>query len=171
MKKPIHTIVNSSCMLWMFAGVSGEKVEIDPVVQQKVSAKFWYRQKAVSYDMDNIAACDLIDAKANSRSTFRLVYHHSSAASGEQAESSQHHSDLASYKHHDFEAEHRTAEEIVQKINHILELRSSVRRKEYLALRERKSHRKRSFHLGPRWLLNSVLRQLGVLCFWNSKPV
>lgn len=131
-------------------GVSGEKVEIDPVMQQKVSAKFWNRQKAVSYDMDNIAACDLIDAKANSRSTFRLVYHHSSAASGEQAESSQHHSDLASFKHHDFEAEHRTAEEIVQKINHILELRSSVRRKEYLALRERKSHRKRSFHLGPR---------------------
>ncbi|XP_069697970.1 target of rapamycin complex 2 subunit MAPKAP1 isoform X2 [Periplaneta americana] len=131
-------------------GVSGEKIEIDPVIQQKVSAKFWNRQKAVSYDMDSIAACDLTDTKSSSRSTFRLVYHHSSASSGDQAESLQHHTDLASYKHHDFEAEQRTAEEIVQKINHILELRSSVRRKEYLALRERKSHRKRSFHLGPR---------------------
>jgi len=131
------------------SGISGEKVEIDPVIQQKVSAKFWNRQKAVSYDMDTIAACDLTDTKSSSRSTFRLVYHHSSGAS-EQAESLQHHTDLASYKHHDFEADHRTAEEIVQKINHILELRSSVRRREYLALRERKSHRKRSFHLGPR---------------------
>jgi hypothetical protein len=130
-------------------GISGEKVEIDPVIQQKVSAKFWNRQKAVSYDMDTIAACDLTDTKSSSRSTFRLVYHHSSGGS-EQAESLQHHTDLASYKHHDFEADHRTAEEIVQKINHILELRSSVRRREYLALRERKSHRKRSFHLGPR---------------------
>lgn len=143
--------------------MSGEKVEIDPVMQQKVSAKFWNRQKAVSYDMDSIAACDLTDTKSSSRSTFRLVYHH--PASGEQAESLQHHSDFSSYKHHDFEADHRTAEEIVQKINHILELRSSVRRKEYLALRERKSHRKRSFHLGPRWLLLNVLRQLGLLVF------
>jgi len=149
------------------SGISGEKVEIDPVIQQKVSAKFWNRQKAVSYDMDTIAACDLTDTKSSSRSTFRLVYHHSSGGS-EQAESLQHHTDLTSYKHHDFEADHRTAEEIVQKINHILELRSSVRRREYLALRERKSHRKRSFHLGPRWLLENILRHLALMCLWDS---
>ncbi|KAJ9576464.1 hypothetical protein L9F63_006677 [Diploptera punctata] len=130
-------------------GVSGEKIEIDPVIQQKVSAKL-FKQKAVSYDMDCIGACDLTDTKSSSRSTFRLVYYNAnSTTSSDQAESS-HHSDLANYKHHDFEADQRTAEEIVQKINHILELRSSSRRKEYLALREKKSHRKRSFHLGPR---------------------
>lgn len=116
-------------------------MEIDPVVQQKVSAKFWSRQKAVSYDMDCVAACDLTDTKSSSRATFRLVYHHAPT-------SDQNHS--ACYKHYDFEAEHSIADEIVQKINHILELRSSVRRKEYLAQRERKSHRRRSFHLGPR---------------------
>ncbi|XP_066997080.1 target of rapamycin complex 2 subunit MAPKAP1 isoform X2 [Anabrus simplex] len=132
-------------------GISGEKVEIDPVIQQKVSAKFWNRQKPVSYDMECVAACDLTDTKSNGRSTFRLVYHHASNSAGaEQASSLHNHSALASYKHHDFEADHRTAEEIVQKVNHILELSSSVRRREYLALRERKSHRRRSFHLGPR---------------------
>ena len=99
--------------------------------------------------MDCVGACDLTDTKSSSRSTFRLVYYNVNAASGDQSDSS-HHSDLANYKHHDFEADQKTAFEIVQKINHILELRSSARRKEYLSLRERKSHRKRSFHLGPR---------------------
>nr|CAD7396535.1 unnamed protein product [Timema cristinae] len=114
-------------------GISGEKIEIDPVVQQKVSAKFWNRQKPVSYPMDSVAACDLID-KSSSRATFRLVCHQ--AATGDQA-------------HHDFETELGRAEEIVRKIGLILDLRSSPIRKEYLALRERKSHRRRSFHLGP----------------------
>ena len=99
--------------------------------------------------MDCIGACDLTETKSSSRSTFRLVYYNNNAGSSDQSESS-HQTDLGNYKHHDFEADQRTAEEIVQKINHILELRSSARRKEYLALRERKSHRKRSFHLGPR---------------------
>lgn len=54
------------------------------------------------------------------------------------------------FKHHDFESEYRIAEEVVQKLNHILELRCSNRRKEYLSMRERKSHRRRSFHIGPR---------------------
>lgn len=54
-----------------FVGISGEKVEIDPVSQPKVSAKFWVRQRAVSYDTDCIVACDLIDTKSNSRAVFR----------------------------------------------------------------------------------------------------
>ena len=57
----------------VITGISGEKIEIDPVVQQRVSAKFWVRQKAATYDMDSVVACDLLDAKSNSRSTFR--YH------------------------------------------------------------------------------------------------
>lgn len=57
--------------LMYFPGVSGEKIEIDPVLQQRVSAKFWVRQKAATYDMDSVVACDLLDAKSNSRSTFR----------------------------------------------------------------------------------------------------
>nr|CAD7443180.1 unnamed protein product [Timema bartmani] len=131
-------------------GISGEKIEIDPVVQQKVSAKFWNRQKPVSYPMDSVAACDLID-KSSSRATFRLVCHQ--AATGDQAISLQGQGQgapLSNFKHHDFETELGRAEEIVRKICLILDLRSSPIRKEYLALRERKSHRRRSFHLGPR---------------------
>lgn len=56
----------------------------------------------------------------------------------------------SNFKHHDLECDQRTAEEIVQKVNHILDLRCSIRRKEYLSMRERKSHRRRSFHIGPR---------------------
>lgn len=46
-------------------------MEIDPVTQQKVSAKFWVRQRAVSYDTDCIVACDLIESKSNGRAVFR----------------------------------------------------------------------------------------------------
>lgn len=52
-------------------GVSGDKIEIDPI-QQK-NSKFWVRQKAVSYHMDSIAWCEIIDRKSG-RATFRLVY-------------------------------------------------------------------------------------------------
>lgn len=51
----------------------------------------------------------------------------------------------ASFKHYDFEADHNTAEEIVQKINLILVLRSSTSRKEYLAAKERKQYRRKSY--------------------------
>lgn len=53
----------------------------------------------------------------------------------------------ASFKNHDFEADSVTAEEIVRKINHILELHSGASRKEYLAQKERKAARRKSFHL------------------------
>uniref|UniRef100_A0A1B6BX00 Target of rapamycin complex 2 subunit MAPKAP1 n=2 Tax=Clastoptera arizonana TaxID=38151 RepID=A0A1B6BX00_9HEMI len=127
-------------------GISGEKVEIDPVVQQRVRSKFWVRPKASTYDMDNVVACDLTESKSNNRATFRLVYDKptlstsldSSATSG-------------TFKHHDFEASQTTATDIVKKINNILELRPSSRRKEYQIQREHKSHRRKSFiHLGPR---------------------
>lgn len=49
-----------------------------------------------------------------------------------------------SFKHYDFETDHATAEEIVQKINLILDLRSSASRKEYLMSREKK-HKKKGF--------------------------
>ncbi|RZF39980.1 hypothetical protein LSTR_LSTR002383 [Laodelphax striatellus] len=119
-------------------GISGEKVEFYPAVNQRSSARFkWAQQKAARYHMDSIVACDLTETKSN-KSNFRLVYDHMT-------------NDGPVFKHHDFEVEQRTAKEIVQKVNHILDLRpSSARRKEYLALREHKSHRKKSFPLGPR---------------------
>lgn len=49
----------------------------------------------------------------------------------------------ASFKSYDFEADHKTAEEIVHKISLILELRNSDTRKEYLAAQERKYYKKK----------------------------
>lgn len=51
----------------------------------------------------------------------------------------------ASFKSYEFEADHAIAEEIVNKINLILDLRSSDTRKEYLAAQERKYYKKKAF--------------------------
>lgn len=53
-------------------GISGEKLEIDPV-QQKTSKFSLSRQKAVSHHIDSIAWCEIIDTKS-SKSYFRVLY-------------------------------------------------------------------------------------------------
>lgn len=105
-------------------GVSGEKVEIDPVTSKGTGRIF--RQKAVTYDADSIASCDMIEEKPTGKSIFRLTY------------LSNH-----DYKHQDFEADTETAMEIVSKLKNILELRISPARKEYVAAQTRKLLRKR----------------------------
>lgn len=130
-------------------GISGEKIEIDPVITGKGASRFWNRQRAVSYHIDNIAWCEITENKG-SKTTFTLVYTpHSSTFDSLSGSSSQTHSlhQSASFKNHDFETDSMTAEEIVRKINHILELHSSTSRKEYLAQKERKAARRKSFHL------------------------
>ncbi|XP_006812842.2 target of rapamycin complex 2 subunit MAPKAP1-like [Saccoglossus kowalevskii] len=104
-------------------GISGDKVEIDPVSQP--SSKIWRPQKAVSYEVDSIAACDLIDGKHAGKSVFRLTY-----VTGND------------FKHHDFESDAATASEVATKISHILELRSSHVRQGYLFNRTRRGSRK-----------------------------
>ncbi|XP_024941627.1 target of rapamycin complex 2 subunit MAPKAP1 isoform X2 [Cephus cinctus] len=54
-------------------GISGEKIEIDPVLTGKGAGRFWNRQRAVSYHIDNIAWCELIENKGP-KTTFTLVY-------------------------------------------------------------------------------------------------
>lgn len=102
--------------------------------------------------MDCVVACDLTETKSNNRAVLRLVYDSTALSSsiGDSAPGQQGTAVWRNFKHHDFEAEQKVAEDIVQKINNILEIRCSVRRQEYISLRERKSHRRRSFHLGPR---------------------
>ncbi|XP_031695667.1 target of rapamycin complex 2 subunit MAPKAP1-like isoform X1 [Anarrhichthys ocellatus] len=55
-------------------GVSGEKVEIDPVTNQKASTKFWIRQKPISIDSDHLCACDLVEERSPSHAIFKLTY-------------------------------------------------------------------------------------------------
>ncbi|XP_012531064.1 target of rapamycin complex 2 subunit MAPKAP1 isoform X2 [Monomorium pharaonis] len=127
-------------------GISGEKIEIDPVITGKGAARFWNRQRAVSYHIDNIAWCEVTETKG-SKSIFTLVYTPQSSAPDNILSQSHSLHQSASFKNHDFEADSATAEEIVQKINNILVLHSSQSRKEYLAQKERKAARRKSFHL------------------------
>nr|XP_034182069.1 target of rapamycin complex 2 subunit MAPKAP1 [Osmia lignaria] len=133
----------------IYLGISGEKIEINPIITGKGAGRFWNRQRAVSYQIDNIAWCEITETKG-SKTIFTLVYTpHSSISDNILLSSGQMHSlhQSASFKNHEFEADSITAEEIVRKINHILELHTSTSRKEYLSQKERKAARRKSFHL------------------------
>ena len=56
------------------SGISGEKVEIDPVTSQKASTKFWIRQKPISIDSDHLCACDLVEERSPSEWTSDLIF-------------------------------------------------------------------------------------------------
>ncbi|XP_041369186.1 target of rapamycin complex 2 subunit MAPKAP1-like isoform X2 [Gigantopelta aegis] len=117
----VHRLIpNSDVQL----GISGEKVEIDPVVS-KGSVRL-FRQRPVTYDADSIADCDILEQKSNGRNVFRMTYQ-----TGHEC------------RHHDFEADHTISLEIVQKINNILELRLSRIRKDFVANKEKKMLKKR----------------------------
>lgn len=135
----------------IYLGISGEKIEINPVATGKGASRFWNRQRAVSYHIDNIAWCEITEIK-ESKTMFTLVYtSHSSSENAALFSSGQASSHTlrqsASFKNHEFEADTLVADEIVRKINHILELHSSTSRKDYLSQKEKKATRRRSFHL------------------------
>ncbi|XP_011143027.1 target of rapamycin complex 2 subunit MAPKAP1 isoform X1 [Harpegnathos saltator] len=142
----VHIINKMRAKTEIHLGISGEKIEIDPVITGKGAARFWNRQRAVSYHIDNIAWCEVTETKG-SKTMFTLVYTPQSNAPDSFLGQSHSLHQSASFKNHDFETDSVTAEEIVRKINHILELHSSASRKEYLAQKERKAARRKSFHL------------------------
>ncbi|KAM3873846.1 target of rapamycin complex 2 subunit MAPKAP1 isoform 5-T5 [Diretmus argenteus] len=109
-------------------GVSGEKLEIDPVTNQKTSTKFWIRQKPISIDSDHLCACDLVEERSPSHAIFKLTY------------LSNH-----DYKPLYFESDAATVNEIVLKVNYILESRASTSRADYFAQKQRKLSRRTSF--------------------------
>lgn len=125
-------------------GISGEKLEIDPI-QQK-SAKFWPRQKAANHSMDSVVHCSIIERKS-SKATIRIVYSaapfsQSLSVTGSELVTSsptirqqQQLAPQSLFKHYDIETDPNTAQEIVEKINNILEVRSSPVRREYIASR------------------------------------
>uniref|UniRef100_A0A667XFA2 Target of rapamycin complex 2 subunit MAPKAP1 n=1 Tax=Myripristis murdjan TaxID=586833 RepID=A0A667XFA2_9TELE len=108
--------------------ISGEKVEIDPVANQKTSTKFWIRQKPISIDSDHLCACDLVEERSPSHAIFKLTY------------LSNH-----DYKPLYFESDAATVNEIVLKVNYILESRASTSRADYFAQKQRKLSRRTSF--------------------------
>uniref|UniRef100_A0A8C4UR31 Target of rapamycin complex 2 subunit MAPKAP1 n=1 Tax=Falco tinnunculus TaxID=100819 RepID=A0A8C4UR31_FALTI len=110
------------------SGISGDKVEIDPVTNQKASTKFWIKQKPISIDSELLCACDLVEEKSPSHAIFKLTY------------LSNH-----DYKHLYFESDAATVNEIVLKVNYILESRASTARADYFAQKQRKLSRRTSF--------------------------
>uniref|UniRef100_A0A8C0T804 Target of rapamycin complex 2 subunit MAPKAP1 n=2 Tax=Canis lupus familiaris TaxID=9615 RepID=A0A8C0T804_CANLF len=108
--------------------ISGDKIEIDPVTNQKASTKFWIKQKPISIDSDLLCACDLAEEKSPSHAIFKLTY------------LSNH-----DYKHLYFESDAATVNEIVLKVNYILESRASTARADYFAQKQRKLNRRTSF--------------------------
>lgn len=129
-------------------GISGEKVEIDPV-QQK-NPKIWPKQRAISHAMNSVAMCEIVGSKPH-RAIFRIVYRVPRAGAEEASTSfgeASPQTSSSTFKHYNFETDPQTAKEIVEKIRNILEVRSSATRREFLSFRERRrGHGKKSFSL------------------------
>lgn len=64
-----------SILCWITASVQHlqEKVEIDPVTNQKASTKFWIGQKPISMDSDHLCACDLVEERSPSKWLLLIV--------------------------------------------------------------------------------------------------
>ena len=54
----------------MMTAISGEKIEIDPVLGKALL----FKQKAVTHDTDSIACCSLLDEKHSGRMTYRFSH-------------------------------------------------------------------------------------------------
>eukprot|EP00090_Calanus_glacialis_P016026 TRINITY_DN25140_c0_g1_i1.p1 TRINITY_DN25140_c0_g1~~TRINITY_DN25140_c0_g1_i1.p1 ORF type:complete len:510 (-),score=242.31 TRINITY_DN25140_c0_g1_i1:56-1585(-) len=108
-------------------GISGERVEIDPQQQATWTV---YKQKAATYDMDSIVSCEVVDKQGEDRKMFKMVYLTESG-----------------WRWTEFEGETDTVDAVVDKVNHLLEMRQSEARKlrkEYLENKEKKKGRRLS---------------------------
>uniref|UniRef100_A0A182SD42 Uncharacterized protein n=1 Tax=Anopheles maculatus TaxID=74869 RepID=A0A182SD42_9DIPT len=106
-------------------GISGDRFEIDPIPHNP--SKFWSRQKPACHTMDSVAACSIVDRK-QSKAVLRLVYCAGNVVSGDTE-------GPVIFKHYDIETTPDTAEQIVEKVNNILEVRLSPIRREYMRRR------------------------------------
>ncbi|KPP69931.1 hypothetical protein Z043_111274, partial [Scleropages formosus] len=109
----------------------------------KASTKFWIRQKPISIDSDLLCACDLVEEKSPSKRLPRLGRGYVSSCCHAIFK-------LTYLSNHDykplyFESDAATVNEIVLKVNYILESRASTSRAEYFAQKQRKLSRRTSF--------------------------
>lgn len=130
-KKHLRTVVQ--------LGISGDKIEIDPI-QQKNATLFFKTVKAIHYSMDSVAWCD-IGSRKPSRFEVRIAHNPmffdamSFGPSTSLVEATT--SSSFTLKIHSFETDPTTAEEIVMKINNILLMRTSSVRREFLNRHEK----------------------------------
>ena len=108
-------------------GISGEKVEIDPRQQPSWSV---YKQKACTYDMDNIVSCEVVEDQGEGRKVFKMIYLTDSG-----------------WRWNEFEGDTDTVDAVIGKINHLIEMIQSEPRKlrkEYLENKEKKKSKRLS---------------------------
>lgn len=118
-------------------GISGEKLEIDPVQPQ--NTKFWTKQKPISHSMESVVSVD-VEETHRSRVVVRIVY---STTAANETMASTTHDGSPTFRHYDFVTNSVLANEIVEKINNIIEVRSSATRREYLSRHPNASKKKK----------------------------
>ena len=109
-------------------GISGDKIEIDP--QQQPSTWSMYKQKAATYDMDNIVSCEVVDRAGEERQVFKMIYLTDSGWRGTEVE-----------------GERETVEAVIGKVKHLIEMKQTEARKlrkDYLEIKEKKKSRRLS---------------------------
>lgn len=120
-------------------GISGDKVEIDPI-QQKNATLFFKTVKAIHYSMDSVAWCE-IGSRKSSRFEVKIAHNPMFFDATSFGPSTSLVEDITptsfTLKIHSFETDPTTAEEIVMKINNILLMRTSSVRREYLNRHEK----------------------------------
>uniref|UniRef100_A0A182VU41 Uncharacterized protein n=1 Tax=Anopheles minimus TaxID=112268 RepID=A0A182VU41_9DIPT len=121
----VHILHKSRLKTEVQLGISGDRFEIDPIPHNP--SKFWSRQKPACHPMDSVAACSIIDRK-HARAILRLVYCAANVVSGDA-------DGPVIFKHYDIETTPDRAEQIVEKVNNILEVRLSPIRREYMRRR------------------------------------
>ncbi|KAL0267163.1 UNVERIFIED_CONTAM: hypothetical protein PYX00_009511 [Menopon gallinae] len=123
--------------------ISGDKMEVHPVVppHAKPGGKMW-KQKAVVHDIRVVVFCEILELKSSGRAIFRIVNY------SEQSDSVPV-SGQCNYKNNDFETDQEMAEEIVRKLNNILDVKCGIHRKEYLALKHKKNGKRNNFNIWP----------------------
>ncbi|GIY32823.1 target of rapamycin complex 2 subunit MAPKAP1 [Caerostris darwini] len=103
-------------------GISGEKVEINPLPPKGAAKLLGRQQKPATLYMDSIAACEIVSKKYNpGKCIFKLI---------QQVDQE--------FKKYVFETDPPTAQDIVKKVQIIIEMHSTNACKEYQLYRERK---------------------------------
>ncbi|XP_042894965.1 target of rapamycin complex 2 subunit MAPKAP1 [Parasteatoda tepidariorum] len=106
-------------------GISGEKVEINPLPQKGAAKLLTRQQKPTTLYMDTIATCEIISKRYNpGKCTFKLVHLNQTAGN--------------EFKKFVFETDPPTAQDIVKKVQLILEMGTTNACKEYQIYREKK---------------------------------
>lgn len=124
-------------------GISAEKLEIDPKPRQ--NSKFFSQQKAITHNMDTIVWCEIIEEPAPDRTVFKIVYCPSTMPSDDYPSTSPNaltsvfHNQVEFpdfvYRSYKFVTDIAMAQDIVDKVRNIIEVRSSPARRDYLSRR------------------------------------